>query len=188
MPRRNLEELVGASRGVLADGEQVIECGPCWAAPLRPRLPLVLLARRQLLMVLTDRRVLLFARWRHGLRAADLVIGKRYEAFTVLSVRRARPLLQLLVDMPPSRFVFEFRPRRRRLGQVLAHRLDPSLPAPEPAVAPAPGLKPAPAATPAAPPDPPPAPVATPTAPPDPQPAAGGAEDATFWGTPNPRS
>ena len=170
MPRRNLEELVGASRGVLAEGEQLIECGPCWAAQLRPRLPLLLLARRQLLMVLTDRRVLLFARWRHGLRARDLVIAKRYEAFTVLQLRRARPLLQLLVEMPPTRVVFEFRPRRRRVGEVLAHRLDPTLPAPEPAAGPAPGPKPAPAATPAA---------------PERGHAAGGADDAAFWSTPN---
>jgi hypothetical protein len=171
MPRRNFEGLVGASRGVLAEGEQVVECGPCWAAQLRPRLPLLLLARRQLLMVLTDRRVLLFTRWRRGLRPRDLVIGKRYEAFTVLQLRRARPLLQLLVDMPPSRFVFEFRPRRRRLGQVLAHRLDPNLPAPEPVAAS--GPKPAPAASPAA-----PAPGPTPA-------PAGGADDAAFWATPN---
>jgi hypothetical protein len=173
MPRRNLDQIVGDARGVLTEGEQVVEYGPCWAAPLRPRVPLLLLGRRQLLMVLTDRRVLLFARWRSGLRTRDLVIGKRYESFTMLRCRRHRPLLQLLVNMPPrNRIVFEFRPRRRRVGEALAHRLDPSLPAPAPPAAPAP----TPAAAPA------PAPEAAPPGagkPPD------RGDDAVFWGTPN---
>jgi hypothetical protein len=131
MPRRSVEEIVGAARDVLADDEHVVEYGPCWAAQLRPRLPLLFLARRQRLLALTDRHLLLFARRRRGLRPGDLVLGEPYEAFNLLQRRPARPLLQLLVARPPAaRFVFEFRPRRRRLGELLAHRLDRSVPAP----------------------------------------------------------
>ena len=132
MPRRNLEQIVAAAHGLLADGERVIEYGPCWAAQLRDRVPLPLLGRRQYLMVLTDRRVLLFARGRGELRRRDLVIGKRYDAFTLRELRRGRPLLRLLVELSPgARLVLEFRPRRRRLGEVLAHRLDPNARAPD---------------------------------------------------------
>jgi hypothetical protein len=133
MPRRNLEQIVDAAHGLLADGERVIEYGPCWAAQLRDRVPLPLLGRRQYLMVLTDRRVLLFARGRGELRRRDLVIGKRYDAFTLRELRRGRPLLRLLVELPPTAvMVLEFRPRRRRVGEVLAHRLDPTVPDPAP--------------------------------------------------------
>src|SRR5260370_21953794 len=117
MPRRTREQLVGSARGALVEGEQVIEYGPCWAAPLRRRVPLLLLARRQYLMLLTNRRLLVFNRRRgHGLRPTDLVIGKRYEAFTMRQIRRARPLLQVIVQLPTeARMGFEFRPRHRRL-------------------------------------------------------------------------
>jgi hypothetical protein len=127
MARPSVEEIVGAARDVLADGEHVVEHGPCWAAPLRSRVPLVFLARRQRLLALTDRHLLLFARRRRGLRRQDLVLGEPYEALSLLQVRRARLLLQLLVARPPgARLVFEFRPRRRRLGALLARRLDAS--------------------------------------------------------------
>ena len=132
MPRRNLGQIVDAAHELLADRERVIEYGPCWAAPLRAGVPLLLVARRQLLMVLTDRRLLLVAHWRRGLRPRDLVIGKRYDAFTLLELHKARPLLQLLVELSPgAQMVLEFRPRRRRLGELLAHRLDPSVRPPD---------------------------------------------------------
>jgi hypothetical protein len=133
MARPSVEEIVGAARDVLGDGEHVVEYGPCWAAQLRARVPLLVLARRQRLLALTDRHLLLFARRRRGLRRQDLVLGERYEAFSLLRVRRARPLLQLLVARPPgARLVFEFRPGRRRLGERLARRLDPSVAASTP--------------------------------------------------------
>ena len=54
------------------------------------------------------------------------MIAKRYPAFTLERVRRARPLLQLLVRASNgSPFVFEFRPGQRDLGTELAARLTP---------------------------------------------------------------
>lgn len=132
MGRRTVEQITTAARSALVDGERVIEYGHCWAAQRRDRLPLVFAGRREFLMVLTDRRVLLFARRaRHGVQPSDLVIGKRYETFTLERVRRARPLLQLRVQATNgSRMVFEFRPGRRHVGEALVHRLDPRAPVP----------------------------------------------------------
>ncbi len=139
MPRRSLEQVVAAAHGALVEGERTVEYGTCWGAQLRHRVPLFLTARRQYLMVLTDRRLLLFQRRRgHALRPSDLVIGKRYASFQLERVHRGRPLFQVIVvGTNGIRMVFEFRPRRRRVGEALAHRLDPSQPAPPPAPTPA---------------------------------------------------
>jgi len=126
MRRRTVNQITGAAKSTLVEGEQVLEYGHCWAAQRRDRLPLVFAGRRQYLMVLTDRRLLLFARRSGQVRAGDLVIGKRYETFTLERTRRARPLLQLRVQASNgTRMVFEFRPGRRHVGEALVHRLDP---------------------------------------------------------------
>ena len=124
--------MMATARGALVDGEHMDEYGTCWAGQLRTRVPLVLTGRRQYLIVLTDRRLLLFHRRRgHGLAPDDLVIGKRYESFQLDRVHRNRPLMQLLVTATGgSRMVLEFRPGRRGVGDALAHRLDPTQPAP----------------------------------------------------------
>ncbi len=121
---RRLEHTVAATHGVLVEGERVVAYGLCWAAQLR-RIPLVLLGRRRYLLLLTNRRVLLFARrGRHLPRPSDLVIGKRYEWFKLGRVRRARPLMQVLVTTGNgARMIFEFPPRRRELGRTLVGRL-----------------------------------------------------------------
>jgi hypothetical protein len=77
-------------------------------------------------MALTDRRVLVFERSRRGPTPADLVVGKRYDTFTVERVKRRRPLLQVLVRAASgNRMVFEFRPGQRAMGTELATRLQP---------------------------------------------------------------
>ena len=125
MPRRNLEQLVAAARGTLVEGERVVGHGPCWAARLRRRVPLPLLGRRQFVLMLTDRRLLLFAPRRgRALQPSDLALGKRYETFSVERVHRVRPLLQVLVRATNgAAMVFEFRPRQRHLGEALVHHL-----------------------------------------------------------------
>jgi hypothetical protein len=126
VPRRSIEQITAASHGALVDGERVVEHGICWAAQLKPRVPLWMQARHQFLMVLTDRRLLLFARRRRALQASDLVIGKRYEAFTLEPVRRSWPLFQVRVQAANgTRMVFEFRPRQRQVGGALVARLTP---------------------------------------------------------------
>jgi hypothetical protein len=121
---RRLEQTVAATHGALVEGERVVAYGYCWAAQLR-RIPLVFLGRRRYLLLLTNRRVLLFnRRGRHHPRPNDLVIGKRYEWFKLGRVRRVRPLMQVLVTTGnDARMIFEFSPRRRELGRTLVGRL-----------------------------------------------------------------
>jgi hypothetical protein len=131
MPRRSVEQITAAAHGALVEGERVAEHGMCWAAQRKARVPLWLQARRQFLMVLTDRRLLLFARHRGAVQASDLVIGKRYEAFTLDRVHGSRPLFQVRVlGANGTRMVFEFRPGQRNLGGALVARLTPKPPPP----------------------------------------------------------
>lgn len=186
MPRRTVEQIVAAAHGALVEGERVVEFGTCWATQRKPRLPLLFHARRQVLMVLTDRRLLLFARRRSGaLHATDLVIGKRYEAFTLEQIRRGRPLYQVRVrGTNGALMIFEFRPGVRHLAGALVARLTPPRDAPEPVSAPSSAPAPAPAPT-EAPTDP--QPVASPTGP-APSPPGGDApanpDEQMFWGPP----
>jgi hypothetical protein len=121
---RRLEQTVAATHGALVEGERVVASGFCWAAQLR-RVPLLFLGRRRYVMVLTNRRLLLFPRrGRHLPRPSDLVLGKRYEWFQLGKVRRVRPMLQVLVTTGGgARMVFEFPPNRRELGRTLTAHL-----------------------------------------------------------------
>jgi hypothetical protein len=121
---RRLDQTAAATHGVLIEGERVVANGSCWAAQLR-RIPLLFLGRRRYLLVLTDRRLLLFARrGRHAPHPSDLLLGKRYEWFTLGRVRRARPLMQVVVTTGNgTRMLFEFQPHRREIGRALVTRL-----------------------------------------------------------------
>jgi len=121
-----------AAQALLSDGERVTSTGSCWAVQVRPKVPLLLLARRKYIVALTDRRVLVFARRRRGPEASDLVIAKRYETFTLEHVRRRRPLLQVALGVTNgNRLVFEFRRRERELaGELIARLTPPPAPAP----------------------------------------------------------
>jgi len=188
MGRKKVEQIVSAAQGALVDNERVTEFGPCWAAELKPRVPLLVTARRQYLMVLSDRRLLLFTRrWRRKrLQARDLVIGKRYEAFSVSRVRRARPLYSVRVTATNgSQMVFEFRLGQRHLGGALVARLTPAQPAlppgSSPVPAPAGGGRDRPGDATAAT-NPVDAPAQTP--PTSPRDAGDGHEETDFWGPP----
>ncbi len=109
-------------------------------------------------MVLTDRRLLVLARVRATeLLERDLVIGKRYDGFHLERVRRARPLLQLVVrTVGGARMVFEFGPNARSMGLALLDRLTglpglPGLPGGPGAAASAPPAMPAMSGSPGAP-------------------------------------
>ena len=132
MARDSTDKVRAAAEAVLVDGETVTSKGVCWAAQRRGRVPLPLLARRQYLLALTDRRVLVFERGRRP-RPSDLVLGKRYETFTLERVRRGFPLLQVSVRATNgNRMVFEFRPGNRELGGELIARLTPRAPEGDP--------------------------------------------------------
>lgn len=120
------ERIRAAAEAVLAPGERITATGPCWAARRRDRVPLLFLGRRQHAMALTDRRMLLFEKTRRGPTPGDLVLGKRYESFTLQKVKRHRPLAQVIArGAGGSLLVFEFRPRQRSLAGELIARLTP---------------------------------------------------------------
>jgi hypothetical protein len=122
---RRLEHTVAATHGALVEGERIVAYGFCWAAQLQ-RVPLLFLRRNRYVMVLTGRRLLLFARrGRLVARPSNLVLGKRYEWFKLGRVRRVRPLLQVLVTTENgARMIFEFPPTRRELVRTLTAHLD----------------------------------------------------------------
>ena len=127
--RAGKQRLTTTVEAVLAPGERLATTGVGWAAQLRPRVPLLFLGRRQYCVALTDRRMLVFTRHRGGPRPDDLVLGKRYEFFTLEKVHRRRPLFQLRVrGANDSRLVLEFRPGQRSLAAELAARLRRALP------------------------------------------------------------
>jgi hypothetical protein len=113
-------------------GEQVVDVGVAWATRMRDGVALLFLARRQYLVALTDRRLLVFERRGSGPRgqvgSADLVLGKRYEFFVLERTRRRPTLLQLVLrGENDTRLVLEFRPSQRALGRaVAAHLTSPS--------------------------------------------------------------
>jgi hypothetical protein len=122
--RRDARRLAASVDEVLVPGERLASTAIGWAAQLRPRVPLVLLGRRQYWFVLTDRRLLVFGRRRGGPTPDDLVLGKRYTFFTLERTRRLRPLFQLRIrGENDSRLVLEFRPRQRSVAAELAARL-----------------------------------------------------------------
>ena len=150
MPRRPpADPMADAARSLLVAGERVVEFGHCWGAQRREHLPLALARRNQYLMVLTDRRLLLFTRRSGPVRTDDLVFGKRYQTFEIDKVHRVRPLLQVRVNASTgTRMVFEFQPTRRHVGDALVRRLDrtpiAALPAPDTAGAGPSSVPPAP--------------------------------------------
>jgi hypothetical protein len=117
-----------AAEAVSAAGEQVVDVGIAWATRMRDGVALLFLARRQYLIALTNRRLLVFDRRGSGPRGrvgpADLVLGKRYEFFALERTRRRRILLQVVLrGENDTRLVLEFRPSQRALGRALAARL-----------------------------------------------------------------
>jgi hypothetical protein len=119
--------ITAAAEALLSPGERVTAVGPCWAAQLRDRVPLLFLGRRQHLVALSDRRMLVFERSRRGPTPNDLVVGKRYETFSLERVKRHRPLTQVAVRAANgSRMVFEFRLGQRALAGELIARLTPT--------------------------------------------------------------
>jgi hypothetical protein len=117
--------------GVLHDGETVQTRGRCWAAVRRERVPLLVLARRQYELVLTDRRLLLLARGKHqrrrlGLLPDGVALAQDLDqiGFGLQRSRQGIPLLQLQVALPDTRIlVLEFGWTHRALGHDVVARL-----------------------------------------------------------------
>lgn len=113
---------------MLTRGELLRRSGPVWATEHQGRAPLLFQARDPHVLVLTDQRLVLLTgpRRRRPLTAANVLIAKRYSAFSLVRMQRFRPMLQLRIRTPADRIlVLEFRPRDRSLGRELAHALGP---------------------------------------------------------------
>jgi hypothetical protein len=115
-----------AAQSVCATGEQVVGVGTAWGTRIRDGGVLLFLARRQFLIALTNRRLLVFERRARGASGTrrPLVIGKRYEFFSLERVRRGPFLYQVVLrGEDDTRLVFEFRPGQRALGRALVEHL-----------------------------------------------------------------
>ena len=109
-------------------GEQVVDVGMAWATRMRDGVALLFLGRRQYLIALTDRRLLVFERRGSGPRGrvgpTDLVLGKRYEFFALERTRRRPTLFQVVLrGENDTRLVLEFRPSQRAMGRALTARV-----------------------------------------------------------------
>lgn len=127
MPRSSrTARLVAAVERTLEHSEHITDRGVCWAAVRRPRVPLLFLGRNQYDVVLTDRRILLFARRRRGrVGPDDVALAKRYSNLTMQASRSRGVLLQHIVRTNTgSELVLEWRPRYRRVGRWLAAALE----------------------------------------------------------------
>ncbi len=125
----------GAAESVATSGETVLDTGTVWAAQVQAGKHLLFRGRRQYLVALTDRRLLVFERHakkrRDPLSTADLAMGKRYEFFTIDRRRRSPTLFQLVLRGDnDTRLVLEFRPSQRSIGRALEQRLTPGDPVP----------------------------------------------------------
>ncbi|HEU5301898.1 MAG TPA: hypothetical protein VFW06_06640 [Acidimicrobiia bacterium] len=121
--RRLTKRIHELATPALGTGEEIATSGRCWATRQRLGVPLLFLARHQYLLVLTNRRLLVFEG--RGRTAGSLSLGKRFETLELVRVRTRRLLSQVTVsgagDVP---LVFEFRPRNRALGAALVRALD----------------------------------------------------------------
>jgi hypothetical protein len=112
---------------LLTKGEELRRSGPAWAVEHGGKAPLLFRARDLHEVVLTDQRFILLARprRRQPLGVNNVVLAKRYSAFSLERTRRLRPMLQLRVRTAADRvLVLEFRPRDRRIARDLAAELD----------------------------------------------------------------
>jgi hypothetical protein len=138
--RKSTARLTDAAQSTLGPDERLTNTGIGWAASRREKVPLLFQGRRQYWVALTDRRLLVFERRRGGPTNDDLVLGKRYDFFTLEAVKKVRPLLQVRIKgANGARQVLEFRPGQRGLGNELVRRMG-SKPPPPRALNPAPSV------------------------------------------------
>ena len=130
--RAREQQLLAAIGQVLDADERVLGRARCWVAVRRPRVPLLVLGRRQHDAFLTDRRLVLVARRRRSLHPADVLLVRRLDGLTLVA-ERARPTLrqQRIVTDTRVELVLEWPRRSRAMARALAGALHrPARPAP----------------------------------------------------------
>src|SRR5438552_4995996 len=114
----------------LGPTEEIVATGPAWAAPLRRRVPVVLVGRKLHLVALTDRRLLVFRRRRRRKGSGELALAKTLTSLRVVRVRSWRPMMALRIEIGDGRvLLLEVRPRDRALGRSIADAIRTAPPA-----------------------------------------------------------
>jgi hypothetical protein len=124
--KRVREQIVAATTPTLGTNEFIGVCSEVWATECGGRVPLLFKSRSRHYLALTDQRLILFRAPPRGRRLSedDLLIAKRYTAFTLQNLRSYLPLLQVRIrDATGREIALEFRPLDRKIGQELAAAL-----------------------------------------------------------------
>ena len=124
--KRVREQIIAATTPTLGSNEFIGACSEVWATECGGRVPLLLKSRSRHYLALTDQRVILFRAppRRRSLSEDDVLIAKRYSAFTLEKLRSYLPLLQVRIrDATGREIALEFRPLDRNVGQELAAAL-----------------------------------------------------------------
>ena len=120
------EQVIATLKSSLANGEHVLSCGSVWATEYGRRGPLRLGGDPSLLYVaVTDQRLIFVRapRRQRPITADSIVIAKRHAALTLDKTRRFLRTLQLRIRIGDRKFVLEFLPRDRKVGQEVATAL-----------------------------------------------------------------
>jgi hypothetical protein len=123
--KRVCEQIIATLKSSLASGEHVLSCGSVWATEYSGRSPLRFGDRSLLYVAVTDQRLIFVRapRRRRPITPASIVIAKRHAALTLDTARRFVLSLQLRIRIGDRRFVLEFPPRDRKVGQEVATAL-----------------------------------------------------------------
>ncbi len=126
-----MDSTVARVRRALEPGEQIVATGPCWVAVRRPRVPLLVQARRRSEAVVTDRRLVLVDRPGGSGRPRDVILARRFDALGLDAERHRGTLFQQHLRIPTGTVVVEWPVRRIALADhvataVLAARANPA--------------------------------------------------------------
>jgi hypothetical protein len=123
--KRVCEQITATLKSSLASGEHVLSCGSVWATEYGGRVPLRFGDRSLLHVAVTDQRLIFVRapRRRRPITADSIVIAKRHAALTLDKTRRFLRTLQLRIRIGDRKFVLEFPPRDRKVGQEVATAL-----------------------------------------------------------------
>ena len=123
--KRVCEQITATLKSSLASGEHVLSCGSVWATEYGGRVPLRFGDRSLLYVAVTDQRLIFVRapRRRRPITADSIVIAKRHAALTLDKTRRFLRTLQLRIRIGDRKFVLEFPPRDRKVGQEVATAL-----------------------------------------------------------------
>jgi len=131
--KRVCEQIIATLKSSLASGEHVLSCGSVWVTEFGGRGPLRSGDRSLLYVAVTDQRLIFVRapRRRSPISADTIVIAKRHAAITLDKRRRFLRTLQLRIRIGDRKFVLEFPPRDRKVGQEVATALGASVTARE---------------------------------------------------------